>query len=137
MNTRSPYGFLPLHWAALGDDAPAIKKLVESGMGINERSKNGASPLHVAAALNENLAITKALLEAGADVHARDKWGGTPLHLAAALNENPDVVEALLDAGADHRAKTKGEVTALNLIEKNEALEDTQVRWRLNDLSYK
>ena len=81
--------------------------------------------------------MTKALLEAGADVHARDKVGGTPLHWAAKHNENPAIVEALLDAGANHHAKTKGGQTPLDLIEKNEALEDTQTRWRLNDLSYK
>ena len=81
--------------------------------------------------------MTKALLELGADVHARDKVGATPLHFAAKCSKNPDIVEALLDAGANHQAKTKNGHTPLDLIEKNEALEDTQTRWRLNDLSYK
>ena len=137
MNAQTKYGISTLHWAVVDDDIPTVRELAQLRENINKRTKNGWTPLHLAAARNNNLAMTKALLELRADVHVRDKWGWTPLHFAAARSKNPAIVEALLDADANHRAKTKSGHTALDLIEENEDLEDTPVRWRLNDLSYK
>ena len=77
--------------------------------GINVRAKeqNGNTPLHWAAAENENPNIIAALIQAGADIHAKNKDGYTPLHWAALWNKNPDIIAALIQEGADIRAKDK------------------------------
>ncbi|MBC6444993.1 MAG: ankyrin repeat domain-containing protein [Alphaproteobacteria bacterium GM202ARS2] len=127
-----------IHWAVVDNDIPMVRRFVELGENINKRTKsNGYSPLHLAAKWNNDLAMMKALLELGADVHVRDSGGWTPLHWAAKESLNPAIVEALLEAGADHRAETKSGRTALDLIEENDALKNTEARWKLNDLSYK
>ena len=73
----------------------------------------GRTPLHVAAAGNENPAVIELLIEAGADLQAvgnraeeyvriYSPMGGVmPLHEAAASNSNPAVVTALVRAGAE------------------------------------
>ena len=127
---------LPLHWAVIDNDISTVKKIIQIGGDVNQRTKNGWSPLHWAAAKNGDLAMTKALLEMKADVRARDKDGWTPLHWAAAKSKNPAIVEALLDAGANARARTGGGQIPLDFIKKNQALENTQAYWKLNDLSY-
>ena len=58
------------------------------------------TPLHEAAANNDNPEVLKILLEAGGDPNIRDGDGATLLYWAA-RNENPAVVKVLLDAKAD------------------------------------
>ena len=76
------------------------------------------------------------LLKAGAVLEARTKNEETPLHSATANNENPAVVTTLLDAGADPKARAKYGVTAWDMVQQNDKLEDTDVYWRLNALHY-
>ena len=71
------YGFTPLHFAAHGDHAAAIKALFEAGADSDARDKDGDTPLHIAAQKGRAAAIT-ALLEAGADPGARTGDGVTP-----------------------------------------------------------
>ena len=85
---------------------------LEAGANPDARRKDGFTPLHTAAANNENPAIIAALLEAGADPDARSKDGFTPLH-GAAVNENPAIIAALLEAGADPDARSKDGFTPL------------------------
>ena len=73
------------------------------------------TPLHRAAAYNNNPEVVQALIDAGADLEvqvARSK--STPLHLAAGFSENPAVIETLLKAGADLEARTKWKSTPLH-----------------------
>ena len=83
-----------------------VAECLEAGADPNARLRKRATPLHVAAALNENALVVELLLEAGADPNASDNDNGlAPLHLAAALNGNARVVELLLEAGADPDAR--------------------------------
>ena len=87
------------------------------------------------------LADVKKLLAAGANVNARDEDGYSPLHRAVTHSNKPEVIYALLDAGANVNARTDGFFgifgkTPLELIERNEALKYTPVRWEMHDLSY-
>ena len=96
---------------------------------MNRRVNRGWTPLHLAAAFNENPAVVKALIDAGAKL----KWteyGGlsslrrtvaegiyfyAPLHMAVRFNENPDVAKALLNAGADPNQQSFSHGTPLHL----------------------
>ena len=68
-------------------------------MEVDARSKNGQSPLVLAAAGGHE-EVVETLLRAGADADAKDRDGLTPLHCAA-LEGHPRVVEALRQAEAD------------------------------------
>ena len=55
----------------------------------NERTEDGVTPLHVAAAYSTTPAVVTVLVKAGADVNARTEDGWTPLHVAAGVQRNP------------------------------------------------
>jgi len=77
-----------------------IQAAINAGAKVNDRDKDGWTPLMFAAQSNENPDVITTLLNAGAKVDDRDKYGRTPLMRAAALNKNPEVIKVLLDAGA-------------------------------------
>lgn len=92
-----------------------VLKNLESGADAGARDEWGFTPLHFAAAFNDDPDIITALVEAGANMHARDKeWGATPLHWAAWSNDNPGIIIALLDGGADLNARDARESTPLH-----------------------
>ena len=126
-------GGTPLHWAARFNENPAvITALLDAGADPKARDEFfGAPPLHQAAGHNNNPAVITALLNAGANPNARDKSGATSLHWAAGFSQHPAVIAALLDAGADTAAQDeKGHVPS-DYAEKNEALQGSDVYWRL------
>ena len=53
-----------------------------AGIDVDAQGEFGETPLHWAAASNENPAVIGRLLEAGAKIDAQDNDGWTPLHLA-------------------------------------------------------
>ena len=95
-----------------------LKKVVETldaGADPNEKDEWGFTPLHFAAAFNDDPDIISALVEAGANMSTRDKeWGATPLHWAAWSNDNPGIIIALLDGGADPNARDARDSTPLH-----------------------
>ena len=116
VGARDESGITPLHWAAVGNQNPAvIQALLAAGADAMVRTESSITPLHRAALFNENLAVTQALLAAGADPMARTESGTTPLHLAALFNGNLAVTQALLAAGSDPMARTEsGDETPLH-----------------------
>jgi RNA polymerase sigma factor (sigma-70 family) len=70
---------------------------------LNPAMGRGATPLHIAAALEE-LAVMRLLLERGAPVSSSGADGSTPLHHAA-YHGRIRAVELLLQHGADPRAR--------------------------------
>ena len=99
----------------------------------NARNNNGRTPLHNAAQ-GEAPALVSALVKAGAKVNVRDARGGrTSLHLAAWFGKNPAVVTVLLEAGADPAARDKAGKTPWDYAERNAALKDTALYWRLHE----
>ena len=114
---RNEWKTTPLHLARNLGKPTVIKALIDAG--ADARAVLKWTPLHEAAALNEDPAAIEALLKAGADSAALDEDKWTPLHLAAGSNENSVVIEALLKAGADPMARNEREMTPLHLAARN------------------
>jgi ankyrin repeat protein len=104
--------------AAEANDITAMKLLVKAGADPNLVSKNGVSPLMMAAGLgyghqttvtvpDARLASIKYLVEeCGADANAKDETGYTALHGAAFLGDD-DLILYLVSKGADVTARSK------------------------------
>ncbi len=85
--------------AAAGQDAAAVRALIDEGADVNAARPDGATAL-LWAAHWDDLETVELLLRAGADPNAADDHGVTPL-MRAGENASVRVVRALLDAGAD------------------------------------
>ena len=109
-----------------------VKTCLSQGANPKARSRDGNSPLHHAARLNDDPAMITALLDAGADPRARSMGGHTPLHRAA-IGKGPAVITALLDAGADPKARNEDGKTPWDIAKDREDLQDSDVYWRLHD----
>lgn len=88
-----------------------VNSELDRGVDIEARDDSGATPLHLAAALNTDPAVIALLLDRCADIMARvnkhiDGLGTTPLHSAALLNAEPAIIALLLDRGAQIDART-------------------------------
>ena len=92
-----------------------VQKMLSLGANPNEQDEWGFTPLHFAAAFNDDPDVISALVDAGAQMDARDKeWGATPLHWAAWSNDNPGIIIALVDGGADPNARDARQSTPLH-----------------------
>ncbi|MDV6166981.1 ankyrin repeat domain-containing protein [Flavobacterium sp. DG1-102-2] len=80
----------PLGMAIAKGDVAAVKKFIEYGADIHEKS-NGMTPLMIAARYNQ-VEIVKLLLSKGADVKAKDEKGISALKYAEASNAAEAVV---------------------------------------------
>lgn len=105
--------------AAARGDLGEVKKLLASGVDLNERDDNGFTALG-AAAYQGKTNIVKFLVERGADVNFRhtmsgsDLEGSTPLHFAS-YRGRVDTVRTLIELGADVNARNKHNWTPLHL----------------------
>lgn len=59
-----------------------VKCLVEKGVSLKGKDKNGWTPLHIACGPADDYELVHYLVRSGADQHARDANGYTPIHLA-------------------------------------------------------
>ena len=97
---------------------------------VYEEYGYGLTPMHVAAAFNENPEVVELIIERGADINAKNSYNGmTPLHWAARGNENPKIVELLIDSGANINAKSDSGQTPCDVA--GGALDGTDVLRRL------
>lgn len=97
VNARNSFDATALMWSS--DSLPMVRLLVEHGADVNARSKQGHTPIRLAASQSGGLEIVKLLLEKGARLNiAPDAHGGTPLAAAAATNDTA-LVKFLLDKG--------------------------------------
>ncbi|CAD7701114.1 unnamed protein product [Ostreobium quekettii] len=95
----------PSLWsAAFRGREDAVEEFVEGGADVNQRNRNGTTPLYVAAQ-NGHAAVVERLLAAGAEVNAKSKAGSTPL-LVAAHNNHVNIVKLLLENGAFPNSRT-------------------------------
>ena len=106
-------GVLLLHQAIrLGEDIAVIKFLVSEGADIQAKTKDGFTPLHIAAN-TKDIALVQFLVSQGADVNAKDDHGKTPLFWAAVLG-NWETAQFLISEGADINTKTEDGYTLLH-----------------------
>lgn len=89
-------------------------------------------PVFFCALCHEEVGIT-GLIEASANLNAEDAKGQTALIRAAQPNKDNETIRALAAAGADVTVKSNEGKAALDYIEGNEALKDTDVSWALSD----
>jgi ankyrin repeat protein len=86
VKAASKNGFTALHFAARqGGKVDAAKMLLTAGAGINEKAKDGSTPLLVAT-VRGHVPLSLFLLEQGADPNIADA-GFTPLHWASGTFE--------------------------------------------------
>lgn len=106
------------HWYLPREAMPFLKDLMfpmSKRVGIERRSKDGVTPLMVAAVMDANEACAR-LLARGANVEAVNKAGNTALHLAA-YNGSQSSCKLLLEKGADVNAQNKhGNVPLLSAV---------------------
>jgi len=88
----------PLFEKVEAGDVAGVEQLLASGVPVDSRARDGATPL-IAAALSNQPAIAELLISKGADVMARNSGGFTPLH-AAAYSGSLAVTKLLLEKGA-------------------------------------
>ena len=97
------YGYDALHLASKFGNPVKIQILLDHGLRLNTPTKNGETPLHLAAESTNNVEY---LLKVGANPNAINQIGDTPL-FKAAYAKTPSNAEFLVDAGAkiNHRNK--------------------------------
>lgn len=83
-----------------------VTECIENGRSVDERTDEGNTPLHLAAAFASDAAVTRALLQAGADPNVKNLKNYTPMHKAALHTTDAAqiVTLAIWDAEADKGA---------------------------------
>lgn len=111
--------------AASSGDLATLKRLVQAGVPVNDRSSfNNTALLY--AAMHGKRDCVRFLIDNGADVNIANDSGYTPLICAAKIGAS-EIVQMLLDAGAEKRHALLNEDgspsmpprTALTLAERN------------------
>ncbi|NTV13732.1 MAG: hypothetical protein HGA96_07370 [Desulfobulbaceae bacterium] len=89
-----------LHFAARGNNAEILKKLIRSGAKVDIKSHAGQTPLMVAV-INNKINMVKELVANGADINIIETEHGTTPFMQASLQKNYDIAEYLLKIGAN------------------------------------
>ncbi len=113
IKSTSPDGYNPLTLACMFGHFDIVKKLVQSGCGINKNSKVSMPPIH-AAIVNQDVQILKYLIKKGGDVNVKDQNDYTALHLAI-IYDNLKIVNILLKNNADLSIENKEGLNAVTL----------------------
>jgi ankyrin repeat protein len=91
-----------------------VRLLLEHGVDVNARRKDGWTSLHLAA-FEGTVEVAQVLLDHGANVNAENDEGETPLHLGAYDDEDGiGITRLLLERGVDVHARDKDHDTALH-----------------------
>ena len=83
-----------LHVAANRNALEAARILMQAGLAVDARDKDGRTPLHLAV-FRGFAAMTAFLVDHGADVTIADHQGQTPLHLAR-IGGYPDLIAVMV-----------------------------------------
>lgn len=96
---------------ARNGNADAVKLFLEASMDTEVKTRDGQTPLMVAA-LGNKIDVVKLLPKGGADVDAKNKYDGTAL-MSAAWKGNSEIVDLLLARRPDVNLKDYRGMTAL------------------------
>jgi ankyrin repeat protein len=88
------------HYYGSAGDLAKVRLLISKGADVNAGSKQGRTPLIVAASHDGASEVVKFLIEKGAHISAKDGAGSTPLVAATEANDTASV-KLLLQKGAD------------------------------------
>jgi ankyrin repeat protein len=93
-------------------DFAEVSRLLDAGVSLSAKNKQGETPLYEAAEKGQ-LDIAKLLITKGADARARTPNGESVLH-AAAMIESAALMTALIEAGADKNSANNDGETPLH-----------------------
>ena len=105
-------GQTTLHVAAACSLTDIADNLLDEGLNLEARDKNGDTPLHRASAQG-TLDMIQGLVEKGADPSAVNKRGQTPLLVCVALNFSTEGSTVLIENGSDVNTADNSGNTAL------------------------
>ena len=111
-NTQNAFGSTALMRSAT--DLAKVRLLVERGANVNLASKQGRTPLFIAAMSDQSADAVRYLVAKGADLKAKDAFGNTIL-AAATIGNDLDTIRLVVDAGVDVNATGVTGVTPLLL----------------------
>ncbi|MEO1376375.1 MAG: ankyrin repeat domain-containing protein [Cyanobacteria bacterium J06635_10] len=118
VNAQNNQDYTPFHFAQLYRYENEIKYLIDKSANINQKSKDGKTPLMLRVAKGGNYCILKLLIDNGADVNAQDKYGDTALHFAI-MNHRSIVYSLttlLVESGANINTKNYNSETPLHKL---------------------
>ncbi len=110
VNAKNNFDATALLWAAC--DPVKTRTLIEHNADVNAKSKQGRTPVMIAARCDGNSAIVSMLLSKGADPNVSDSLGVTALHQAAHAGD-VESIRLLIGKGADVNALDKKGDSAL------------------------
>ncbi|CAG5118120.1 unnamed protein product [Candidula unifasciata] len=102
------------------------KVLIDNGAAVNRRSREGKTPLMVAASLKDCVSCLQMLLENGADINDSDHKGNTVL-MNAVMSQNYKNVTCLIDSTRDKKGlintqNNEGLTPLILSVQKNNVL---------------
>jgi len=119
------YGYHPIHFAIRDKKIECITYLLENGASINEKTKDGRSPLFLAYDTHDR-AIIETIIQHNADLNDVNKEGETILFLAVKDNDI-ELVKYLINNNADLNVKDKDGNTPLMIASHERYFQ--VVRW--------
>ncbi len=88
-------------------DTDNVTKLINKGVNINHRKRDGQVTALDDAVIRGDIGLVNLLLNSGADVNSKSPNGYTALLIAShSLSETPDIIDTLIRHGADVNAKS-------------------------------
>lgn len=115
----SALGSTPLHIAAQVGNAKITKELIEHGVDMYSRDRDGSTALHLAAR-HANSEVVKYFIGLGMDVDVRDNIDRTPLIRATDNSLNWEeafaTIELLISSGADVKARDRNGQSPLSVL---------------------
>lgn len=134
IRVKDMYGDTVLHTASM-TNVPVfiLEGLVKAGAEVNERNKDGVTPLALAIE-NKNAAHVKFYAEHGADINSKDTKGNTPLSMALSSQDSSDkTLETILNKGNIYSLDSDGNTPLITAIITNAAQEKIQYVISLTD----